>query len=48
MGGTEVIDGNRSMRYVLMIDEAHDLFREKSLWRFWKFYLEKFAHMESL
>lgn len=40
MGGTEVIDGNRSMRYVLMIDEAHDLFREKSLWRFWKFYLE--------
>lgn len=29
MGGTEVVDGNRSMRYVLMIDEAHDLFREK-------------------
>lgn len=29
MGGTEVINGNRSMRYVLMIDEAHDLFREK-------------------
>ena len=31
MGGTEVIDGNRSMRYVLMIDEAHDLFREKKV-----------------
>ena len=30
MGGTDVSsDGNRSMRYVLMIDEAHDLFREK-------------------
>lgn len=29
MGGTEVVEGNRSMRYVLMIDEAHDLFREK-------------------
>lgn len=29
MGGTEVVNGNRSMRYVLMIDEAHDLFREK-------------------
>lgn len=29
MGGTDVVDGNRSMRYVLMIDEAHDLFREK-------------------
>lgn len=29
MGGTEVVDGSRSMRYVLMIDEAHDLFREK-------------------
>ena len=29
MGGTEVVDGNRCMRYVLMIDEAHDLFREK-------------------
>lgn len=29
MGGTEVIDDHREMRYVLMIDEAHDLFREK-------------------
>lgn len=29
MGGTDVVDGNRSMRYVLVIDEAHDLFREK-------------------
>ena len=29
MGGTDVVDGFREMRYVLMIDEAHDLFREK-------------------
>ena len=29
MGGTDVDDGKRSMRYILMIDEAHDLFREK-------------------
>ena len=29
MGGTDVIDDYREMRYVLMIDEAHDLFREK-------------------
>lgn len=29
MGGTDVVDGYREMRYVLMIDEAHDLFREK-------------------
>lgn len=29
MGGTDVVNGYRSMRYVLMIDEAHDLFREK-------------------
>lgn len=29
LGGTEVSDGYRNMRYVLMIDEAHDLFREK-------------------
>ena len=29
MGGTGVIDDHREMRYVLMIDEAHDLFREK-------------------
>lgn len=29
MGGTEVNDNYREMRYVLMIDEAHDLFREK-------------------
>lgn len=29
MGGTDVVDGYRNMRYVLMIDEAHDLFREK-------------------
>lgn len=29
LGGTDVVDGYRSMRYVLMIDEAHDLFREK-------------------
>lgn len=29
LGGTEVTDGYRNMRYVLMIDEAHDLFREK-------------------
>lgn len=30
LGGTEVTDGYRNMRYVLMIDEAHDLFREKN------------------
>ncbi|MCR5407592.1 MAG: DndE family protein [Bacteroidales bacterium] len=29
MGSTEVNDNYREMRYVLMIDEAHDLFREK-------------------
>lgn len=29
MGGTEVNGDYREMRYVLMIDEAHDLFREK-------------------
>lgn len=29
MGNADVIDGFQSMRYVLMIDEAHDLFREK-------------------
>lgn len=29
MGGTNVVDNYREMRYVLMIDEAHDLFREK-------------------
>lgn len=29
MGGTGVNDDMREMRYVLMIDEAHDLFREK-------------------
>ena len=29
MGSTEVNEDNREMRYVLMIDEAHDLFREK-------------------
>lgn len=29
MGATDVVDGNRAMRYVLMIDEAHDLFRNK-------------------
>ncbi len=29
MGSTEVTDKHREMRYVLMIDEAHDLFREK-------------------
>lgn len=29
MGGTEVVGNYRSMRYVLMIDEAHDLFKEK-------------------
>lgn len=29
MGGSEVVNNFRSMRYVLMIDEAHDLFREK-------------------
>lgn len=29
MGGTNVNDNYREMRYVLMIDEAHDLFREK-------------------
>lgn len=29
MGGTPVEDKYRGMRYVLLIDEAHDLFREK-------------------
>jgi DNA sulfur modification protein DndE len=29
MGNTDVIGDYREMRYVLMIDEAHDLFREK-------------------
>lgn len=29
MGGTSVNDGYREMRYVLMIDEAHELFKEK-------------------
>lgn len=29
LGGTDVVDGYRNMRYILMIDEAHDLFREK-------------------
>lgn len=29
MGGAPVENGYQSMRYVLMIDEAHDLFREK-------------------
>lgn len=29
MGNADVIDGYQSMRYILMIDEAHDLFREK-------------------
>lgn len=29
MGGTDVVGDYREMRYVLMIDEAHDLFREK-------------------
>ena len=29
MGSTDVNDNYREMRYVLMIDEAHDLFREK-------------------
>lgn len=29
MGNTDVYDNYREMRYVLMIDEAHDLFREK-------------------
>ena len=29
MGNADVVDGHQSMRYVLMIDEAHDLFREK-------------------
>jgi len=29
MGGSEVVDGHREMRYVLLIDEAHDLFRDK-------------------
>ena len=29
MGGTEVNGNYREMRYILMIDEAHDLFREK-------------------
>ena len=29
MGNTDVNDNYREMRYVLMIDEAHDLFREK-------------------
>ncbi|MDN5554510.1 DndE family protein [Prevotella sp.] len=29
MGNAEVVEGYQSMRYVLMIDEAHDLFREK-------------------
>ncbi|MBR1792969.1 MAG: DndE family protein, partial [Bacteroidales bacterium] len=29
MGQTDVIDDHREMRYVLAIDEAHDLFREK-------------------
>lgn len=29
MGNAEVVDGYQSMRYVLMIDEAHELFKEK-------------------
>lgn len=29
MGNADVVNGHQSMRYVLMIDEAHDLFREK-------------------
>lgn len=29
LGNADVVDGHQSMRYVLMIDEAHDLFREK-------------------
>lgn len=29
MGGTEVVNGNKGMRYILMIDEAHELFRKK-------------------
>lgn len=29
MGSTEVVDGKQGMRYVLMIDEAHNLFRDK-------------------
>ncbi|MBL4586840.1 MAG: DndE family protein [Flavobacteriales bacterium] len=29
MGGSDVVDGHREMRYILLIDEAHDLFRDK-------------------
>lgn len=29
LGSSNVVDGYRSMRYVLVIDEAHELFREK-------------------
>lgn len=34
MGGSPVEDHYRGMRYVLLIDEAHDLFREKNHLRY--------------